>query len=53
MRYWIGEIDAGGRIAAKRGTLTQLKGTRLEAICSGWWDKKLQRDSNGQRLVGE
>ena len=43
------EINAGGRIvAAKRGTLTQIKGTRLEALFSGRWDKKLPRDSNGR-----
>ena len=43
------EINAGGKvIAAKRGTLTQLKGTRLESLFSGRWDKKLQRDSNGR-----
>ncbi|KAL7468142.1 hypothetical protein ACHAXS_008384 [Conticribra weissflogii] len=43
------EINAGGRvIAAKRSTLTQLNGTRLEALFSGRWDKKLQRDSNGR-----
>jgi len=43
------EIIAGGKIiAAKRSTLTQLKGTRLEALFSGRWDKKLQRDSNGR-----
>jgi len=43
------EINAGGKIiAAKRSTLTRLKGTRMEALFSGRWDKKLQRDSNGQ-----
>eukprot|EP00984_Skeletonema_dohrnii_P017700 scaffold8135_cov127-Skeletonema_dohrnii-CCMP3373.AAC.2 len=43
------EINAGGKIiAAKRGTLCQLKGTRLEALFSGRWDKKLQRDSSGR-----
>lgn len=42
------EINAGGKsIVAKRGTLCQLKGTRLEALFSGRWEKKLQRDSNG------
>lgn len=41
------EINAGGKvIAAKRSTLTRLKGTRLEALFSGRWDNKLQRDSN-------
>lgn len=43
------EINAGGKIiAAKRSTLTQFKGTRLEALFSGRWDKKLQRDSDGR-----
>mmetsp|Transcript_34276 Transcript_34276/g.60254 ORF Transcript_34276/g.60254 Transcript_34276/m.60254 type:complete len:599 (-) Transcript_34276:206-2002(-) len=43
------EINAGGKIvAAKRSTLTQLKGTRLEALFSGRWDKKLQKDSTGR-----
>eukprot|EP00986_Skeletonema_menzelii_P015461 scaffold11801_cov145-Skeletonema_menzelii.AAC.1 len=43
------EINAGGRIiAARRSTLSQLKGTRLEALFSGRWDKKLCRDSNGR-----
>ena len=43
------EINAGGKIiAAKRGTLTQLKGTRLESLFSGRWDKKLQRDNDGR-----
>ena len=39
------EINAGGKvIVAKRLTLTQLEGTRLSALFSGRWDKKLQRD---------
>ena len=43
------EINAGGKIiAAKRATLTQLEGTRLETICNGRWDKKLQRDNDGR-----
>ena len=42
------EINAGGKIiAAKRATLTQLEGTRLETLFSGRWDKKLQRDVRG------
>ncbi|KAL7531835.1 hypothetical protein ACHAWF_003926, partial [Thalassiosira exigua] len=42
------EVNAGGKvIAAKRSTLTQLKGTRLESLFSGRWDKALQRDGNG------
>jgi len=43
------EVNAGGKIiSAKRSTLTQLKGSRLEALFSGRWDKKLQRDGNGR-----
>ena len=43
------EINAGGKIiAAKRSTLTQLDGTRLEALFSGRWDKKILRDSHGR-----
>jgi len=43
------EINAGGKvIAAKRSTLIQLEGTRLEALFSGRWDKKLQGDSHGR-----
>ncbi|KAL7551469.1 hypothetical protein ACHAWF_016770 [Thalassiosira exigua] len=43
------EINAGGKIvSAKRSTLTQLKGTRFDALFSGRWEKKLQRDSNGR-----
>eukprot|EP00985_Skeletonema_marinoi_P015000 scaffold7652_cov80-Skeletonema_marinoi.AAC.1 len=43
------EINAGGKIvAARRGTLCQLKGTRLEALFCGRWDKKLQRDNIGR-----
>eukprot|EP00580_Thalassiosira_gravida_P014195 CAMPEP_0201682104 /NCGR_PEP_ID=MMETSP0494-20130426/51449_1 /ASSEMBLY_ACC=CAM_ASM_000839 /TAXON_ID=420259 /ORGANISM="Thalassiosira gravida, Strain GMp14c1" /LENGTH=801 /DNA_ID=CAMNT_0048165861 /DNA_START=4489 /DNA_END=6894 /DNA_ORIENTATION=- len=43
------EVNAGGTIiVAKRSTLTQLKGTRMEALFSGRWDKKLQRDNHGR-----
>jgi hypothetical protein len=43
------EINAGGRIiAARRGTLCQLKGTRLEALFCGRWDNMLLRDGNGR-----
>ena len=43
------EIKAGWTIiVAKRSTLTQISGTRLEALCSGRWDKKLQRDTHGR-----
>jgi hypothetical protein len=39
------EVNAGGKIVvAKRRTLTQMQGTRLEALFSGRWDKKLRRD---------
>eukprot|EP00985_Skeletonema_marinoi_P013559 scaffold6746_cov73-Skeletonema_marinoi.AAC.7 len=42
-------INAGGKIiAAKRGVLCQLKGTRFEALFSGRWEQKLQRDSSGR-----
>ena len=42
-------INAGGTIIdAKRGTLCQLKGTRLEALFSGRWEKRLQKDSSGR-----
>jgi len=38
------EVNAGGKIiSAKRSTLTQIQGTRLEALFSGRWDKKLSR----------
>eukprot|EP00985_Skeletonema_marinoi_P013558 scaffold6746_cov73-Skeletonema_marinoi.AAC.6 len=43
------EINAGGKIiAARRGVLCQLKGTRFEALFCGRWDKKVQRDSSGR-----
>lgn len=43
------EINAGGRIiAVKREVLTQINGTRMEALFSGRWDKKLSRDSRGR-----
>jgi hypothetical protein len=43
------EVSAGGKIiVAQRSTLMQMKGTRLEALFSGRWDKKLQRDSHGR-----
>ena len=41
-------VNAGGRVIyANRSILTQQVGTRFEAIFSGRWDKKLQRDSDG------
>jgi hypothetical protein len=43
------EINAGGKvIAVTRSTLTQFKGTRLEALFSCRWDRKLRRDSAGR-----
>lgn len=43
------EINAGGvPFSIPRGTLTYLKGTRLEALFSGRWDNKVLRDSNGR-----
>lgn len=43
------EINAGGKvIVAKRSTLTQNRQTKLEALFSGRWDKKLQRDKHGR-----
>ena len=43
------EINAGGKIvAARRGVLCQLKGTKFEAIFSGRWEKKLLKDGSGR-----
>ena len=44
------EINAGGKmIVAKRSTLTQIQGSsRMDALFSGRWDKKLMRDSHGR-----
>ena len=42
------DINAGGEmVRVSRGTLTQKKGTVLEALFSGRWDKQLQRDGKG------
>lgn len=42
-------VNAGGKIVvAKRSTLTQIVGSKLEALFSGRWEKKLQRDSHGR-----
>ena len=42
------DINAGGEmVRVSRGTLTQKKGTVLEAIFSGRWDKQLLRDGKG------
>jgi hypothetical protein len=43
------DINAGGQIVrVSRGTLTQVKGSRLEALFSGRWEKQLLRDSQGR-----
>ena len=43
------EINAGGKVVTmKRATLLQLQGSRLEAMFSGRWDKKLTRDNYGR-----
>ena len=43
------DINAGGQIVrVTRGTLTQIKGSRLEALFSGRWEKQLHRDSKGR-----
>ena len=43
------EINAGGKIIlARRSTLTQMKCTRLEALFSGRWDRRLQKDGKGR-----
>lgn len=37
-------VNVGGKIViAKRSTLTQIVGSKLEALFSGRWDKKPQR----------
>ncbi|KAL9179985.1 hypothetical protein ACHAXT_007955 [Thalassiosira profunda] len=46
------EVNAGGMILAlRRSTLTQIKGARFEALFSGRWDKKLQKDSKGRLFL--
>ena len=43
------EVNAGGKIVvAKRSTLTQIQGSRIEAMFSGRWDKQLMRDGHDQ-----
>ncbi|KAL3787030.1 hypothetical protein HJC23_010647 [Cyclotella cryptica] len=43
------EINAGGRIiVTKHSTLTQVKGSRLEKLFSGRWDKALLKDRDGR-----
>jgi hypothetical protein len=43
------EINAGGKIVvAKRSTLTQIQGSRIEALFSGRWDNKVMRDCHGR-----
>lgn len=42
-------INAGGEhLRVSRSTLTLIKGSRLAALFSGRWDKKLPRDSSGR-----
>jgi TLD/BTB/POZ domain/SAM domain (Sterile alpha motif) len=42
-------INAGGQIVTvTRGTLTQVKGSCLEALFSGRWEKQLQKDAEGR-----
>eukprot|EP00574_Skeletonema_japonicum_P001696 CAMPEP_0201740658 /NCGR_PEP_ID=MMETSP0593-20130828/46417_1 /ASSEMBLY_ACC=CAM_ASM_000672 /TAXON_ID=267983 /ORGANISM="Skeletonema japonicum, Strain CCMP2506" /LENGTH=473 /DNA_ID=CAMNT_0048234979 /DNA_START=50 /DNA_END=1471 /DNA_ORIENTATION=+ len=43
------EINAGGKlIVARRGVLCQFKGTNLETLFCGRWEKKLLRDGSGR-----
>eukprot|EP00957_Ditylum_brightwellii_P159856 12168227-Ditylum_brightwellii.AAC.1 len=43
------EINVGGRIiTTTRGTLTQQKGTMLEALFCGRWEKELLHDEAGR-----
>ena len=43
------DINAGGEIIrVSRGTLTQLKGSILEALFSGRWENQLARDAKGR-----
>ena len=43
------DINADGRIiSVTQDTLDQIKGMRLEALFSGRWDKRLQRDDEGR-----
>ena len=43
------EVNAGGSIvAARRGTLCQLQGSRFQALFNGRWQKKLQKDRQGR-----
>jgi hypothetical protein len=43
------EMNAGGKIiVTKRSTLTQIQGSRMAALFSGRWDKKLMRDGHGR-----
>jgi len=46
------DINAGGVIiSVSRDTLTQIKGTRLEALFSGRWEKRLPKDGDGRVLL--
>ena len=43
------KINAGGEIiSVTRDTLTQIKGTRLEALFCGRWERRLLRDGDGR-----
>ncbi|EJK45711.1 hypothetical protein THAOC_35659, partial [Thalassiosira oceanica] len=43
------EVNAGGVIvAARRGTLCQLQGSRFQALFDGRWQKRLQKDRQGR-----
>ena len=45
------EVNAGGKIVVdKRSMLIQIKGTRLEALVSRHWNKKLSQDGGGCQL---
>lgn len=47
-------LNVGGRcIDVRRSTLTLAKGSRLAALFSGRWDKKLRRDAAGRLFVDE
>ena len=46
------DINAGGSIiSVTRGTLTQIKGTSLEALFSGRWDTRLPSDDDSRGLL--
>ena len=49
-RFWI-STRGGVIISVTRDTLTQIKGTRLEALFSGRWEKRLPKDGDGRVLL--